>query len=99
MRICRETSNIGDSLIESENDPLFSMRRGNNSGIANSGQTLVRYRVSTMPERTQFVAKLDRQVFVNLEFHCVCSGMRDSSRASSAAYANAALICSIRRLG
>src|SRR5208283_1786553 len=99
MLSSRIASEIGDALVEREQDPTGSAGGVHNCRVRSAAKSFIGDRVGIVAQAAKILRQLNREVFVKLELHIALIGTRRSSCANSAAYARAASMWSRRSEG
>ena len=99
MLVNRVALEIGDTLVEREQDPIGSKGGIHNCWVCRTAKSIVGDRVGIVSQAAKVRHQFNREVLVKLEVHIARIGTRRSWCANSAAYARAALMWSTRREG
>jgi len=99
MLLNRIAPEIGDALVEREQDPICSAAGIHDCRVRSAAESFIGDRVGVVAQAAKILRQLNREVLVKLELHIALIGTRRSSCANSAAYANAALMWSRRSEG
>jgi hypothetical protein len=80
-----ERFDVGEALVESQQDAPALASGGQHDRIRRPREALLRNGVGIVPRSAEIVQALTREILVELDPHAGRSGRRLSSRASSAA--------------
>ena len=85
MLVSRVALEIGDTLVEREQDPIGSKGRIHNCWVCRAAKAFVGDRVGIVAQAPKIRHQFNREVLVKLELHIARIGTRRSSCANSAA--------------
>jgi hypothetical protein len=85
LLVNRVALEIGDTLVEREQDPVGSKGGIHDCRVCRSAKSFVGHRVGIVAQATKIRRQFHREVLVKLELHIARIGTRRSSCANSAA--------------
>src|SRR5450759_1332294 len=99
MLVNRVALEIGDTLVEREQNPIGSKGGIHYCWVCRTAKSFFADRVGIVAQTAKIRHQFHREVLVKLELHNARIGTRRSSCANSAAYAKTALMWSARSEG